>query len=282
MKLDITLRSLAGTGSPALIRQIAGAGAVADLPTEFPNVRDRRVDTLVRLEDGRILHLEWQSVPDAAMPRRMLWYWLLITEAHPGVPLEQVVVQIGNAPRVPDRLDTGTLSFRYRVIDSRDLDPAPLLDSPAVEDNILAILSGRDHLTARIAAILARIAPLEERERRDALTRLMVLAGSRGFIHLVLEEVKDMPIHIDVSQDPYLSELARRNWVQGKAEGRVEGKAEGEALILIRLVERRFGPLAPELRERVLSAEPAVVEGWADRLFEAGSLDALFGDRSGN
>lgn len=52
MKLDITLRSLAGTGSPALIRQIAGA--VADRPTEIPNVRDRRVDTLV---------LEWATLP---------------------------------------------------------------------------------------------------------------------------------------------------------------------------------------------------------------------------
>lgn len=276
MKLDITLRSLAGTGSPALIRQIAGADAVANLPTEFPDARDRRVDTLVRLADGRILHLEWQSVPDAAMPRRMLWYWLVITEAHPGVPLEQVVVQVGKAPRLADRLDTDSLSFRYRVIDSRDLDPAPLLDSPAVEDNILAILSGRDHLTARIAAILARIARLEKRARRDALTKLLALASARGFVHLVLEEVKVMPLHIDISQDPYLSELAHRNWAIGKAEG----KAEGKALALIGLVERRFGALPPELRRRVLSAEPAAVDDWLNRILDADSLDALFGDLS--
>lgn len=78
MKLDVTLRSLIARGAPALVRLIAGADLAAALPTEFPETRDQRVDTLVRLVDGRILHIEWQADFDGEMPWRMLRYRLLI------------------------------------------------------------------------------------------------------------------------------------------------------------------------------------------------------------
>ncbi|MBP2299845.1 hypothetical protein [Azospirillum picis] len=290
MKLDITLRSLTGPDTPALIRMLAGAGVAGSLPTEFPDARDRRVDTLVRLEDGRILHLEWQARADEAMPRRMLWYWLLITEAHPDVPVEQLVVQVGGTAAVAGRLEAPGLSFAYRVVDSRSLDPAPLLASPAVEDNLLAILCGRDHLTPTVRAILARLAPLDERPRRDALTRLLILAGLRGVTRLlilaglrgvtrlVVEEVRTMPMQVDVERDPYLADLIR----QGRTEGRIEGKLEGEAAALLRLVERRFGPLPAHARDRIASADPRMVEEWLDRVLEAASLDELLADRPAN
>ncbi|HYD70758.1 hypothetical protein [Azospirillum sp.] len=270
MTLDITLRTLTGPGTPALIRMLAGAGVAGSLPTEFPDARDRRVDTLVRLDDGRILHLEWQARADPAMPRRMLWYWLLITEAHPGVPVEQVVIQAGGAAPIAGRLEAPGLSFAYRVVDSRSLDPAPLLASPAVEDNLLAILCGRDHLTPTVRAILARLAPLDERARRDALTRLLILAGLRGVTRQVLEEVRAMPLQVDVESDPYLAGLVDR------------GRVQGEAAALLRVAERRFGPLPADVRERIAAADPETVEGWLDRVLDAASLEDLLAARPAN
>src|ERR1035437_2410222 len=118
MHYDITLRSLAGPGSPALIRMITGAAVVAALPTEFPSAKDRHVDTLVSLEDDRILHLEWQTYHDGSMPQRMLGYWLLISIEHPGRLIEQVVIQVGGRKLVAAGLETGSPSFRYPGVDS--------------------------------------------------------------------------------------------------------------------------------------------------------------------
>jgi predicted transposase YdaD len=64
---------------------------------------------------------------------------------------------------------------------------------------------------------------------------------------------------------------------EGRAEGRNEGRAEGEARVLVRLIEKRFGVLSPQLRERILAADLATVEEWVERLFDAPDLQSVFG-----
>ena len=265
MTVDITLRALSGPGSPALVRMLSGAGLIASLPTEFPDARERRVDTLVQLDDGRILHIEWQTGFDATMPQRMLGYWLLISAAYPEQPVDQLVIQVGGHRIVPGVLKTHALSFRYRVIDSRDHDPGPLLASPALADNILAVLFGTPaELPGRIRVILRRLEVLEPRARRDALTQLLILAGFRRVTWLIHEEAKAMPLILDIEADPYLAGLVNR------------GRNQGESLALIRVAERRFGPLPDAVRERIRAADLDTIEAWLDRVVDAPSLDALF------
>jgi hypothetical protein len=64
---------------------------------------------------------------------------------------------------------------------------------------------------------------------------------------------------------------------EGRVEGWVEGRAEGEARVLVRLIEKRFGVLSPQLRERILAADLATVEEWVERLFDAPDLQSVFG-----
>lgn len=272
MKIDITLRALVSRGSPALIGMIAGAAMVERLPTEFPEARERRVDTLVRLANGRILHVEWQSGYDPVMPRRMLGYWLLITETHPGVPLDQAVIQVGGSRLVSGRLKADGVSYRYRVIDSRTRDPAPLLASPSADDAVLAMLFGNaDDLRVRVRAILAKLAGLEPNERRDAVSRLLILAGLRGAAALIVEEMKAMPLLLEPTADPFFLSLID----QGRITGEARGEAKGEVKALLRVAERRFGPLPDQARQRILSADRAEVEGWLDRVAEASDLSDL-------
>ena len=279
MKFDITLRNLTAMGSPALIRMITGARVIERLPTEFPDARDRRVDTLVRLDDGHILHLEWQARHDPAMPWRMLGYRLPISAAYPGVPVRQVVIQVAGPRLVADRLDVEGLSFRYRVIDSRSQDPEPLLASPAPEDTVLAVLFGDPAgLPARVRAILSRLAGLDPQSRRDAMTRLLILAGLRNAVALVLEEAKTMPLQFEPITDPVFLDLIR----QGRIEGEVRGRVEGEARVLLRLAERRFGPLPADVRDRIMTADSPILGTWLDRLMDAPTLDAVFAGRPVN
>ena len=275
MKFDITLRNLTATGSPALIAMVSGARVVERLPTEFPEARDRRVDTLLRLDDGRILHLEWQTGHDPAMPRRMLGYWLLISDTYPDTPIHQVVIQVGGARLVADHLEADGWIFRYRVIDSRTLDPAPLLASPAIEDAVLAVLFGDlQDLPARVRAILTRFAALAPRPRRDAVAQLLILAGLRNAAALVLEETKTMPLQFEPITDPLFLDLIRK--------GQIEGRVEGEAAALLRLAERRFGLLPAPVRSRIMAADSTTLEAWLDRVIDAPTLDEVFAERPVN
>jgi hypothetical protein len=48
-----------------------------------------------------------------------------------------------------------------------------------------------------------------------------------------------------------------------------EGRQKGEATLLLRLMERRFGPLAEALRERIRAADAETLLQWSDRILTA-------------
>jgi hypothetical protein len=66
---------------------------------------------------------------------------------------------------------------------------------------------------------------------------------------------------------------------QGLERGLEQGRQKGEAALLLRLLERRFGPLPPPTAERVLTADTMALEAWGLRIFDAQSLDDLMGER---
>ncbi|MDE0026351.1 MAG: DUF4351 domain-containing protein, partial [Spirochaetaceae bacterium] len=66
---------------------------------------------------------------------------------------------------------------------------------------------------------------------------------------------------------------------EGKAQGRAEGKAEGKAETLLRLLQRRFGPVAESARARVADGSAAEIDAWFDALLDAQSLTEVFDAR---
>ena len=67
-----------------------------------------------------------------------------------------------------------------------------------------------------------------------------------------------------------------RGLAKGEARGLAKGRAEGEAKSLIRLLERRFGPLPAAVRSRIDGADLTQLDAWIDRVLDAKSLDAMF------
>lgn len=61
-----------------------------------------------------------------------------------------------------------------------------------------------------------------------------------------------------------------------KQMGRQEGRKEGEALLLERLLARRFGPLSALTRNRLAGASTTELETWALNVLDAQSLDEVF------
>ena len=63
---------------------------------------------------------------------------------------------------------------------------------------------------------------------------------------------------------------------EGKAAGLAEGLAAGEAKILLRLLQRRFGPVPGDINDRVGAADLKQIEVWFDAAIDAPSLSAVF------
>ena len=70
-----------------------------------------------------------------------------------------------------------------------------------------------------------------------------------------------------------------QEWVQqGLQQGRQEGRQEGEASLLLRLLERKFGLVPEEVRQRVSSADPETLLVWGERVLTAERIEEVFGD----
>jgi len=63
---------------------------------------------------------------------------------------------------------------------------------------------------------------------------------------------------------------------QIREEGRQEGRQEGEAQVVLRLLRLKFGPLPPEIEERVRSADADRLLEWSERVLTAERLQDIF------
>jgi hypothetical protein len=93
----------------------------------------------------------------------------------------------------------------------------------------------------------------------------------------LLFEHKSSPEHWTLLQestnigDPIMQTFIDRYIEQGVQQG----VQQGGAAMLLRLIERRFGPPSDQVRERVTRADPDTLLQWSDRILDADSLDEV-------
>ncbi|HUQ90307.1 MAG TPA: DUF4351 domain-containing protein [Bryobacteraceae bacterium] len=268
MRYDITLKELLQSEPLRLVEQIAGAAVSEWINVEVPR-QMARMDLNARLTDGTLFHLELQGDNDGDIGMRMLGYYA----AHwnwSHVPPLQVVLYVGYNPmKMEANVDHVNLKFRYKLIDIRDLDGEALLDSRQLGDNLLAILCRMNDPTVGIRRILQRIAGLNAPERADAFSRLMVLSGLRKLEGVIQEEVRRMPITIDLMEN----EFFREKFLAARAEGHEQGERQGELALLRRLLEYRFGSLPPWAIAKLEAADLNDLEIWSTNLLDAKTLE---------
>jgi hypothetical protein len=119
-------------------------------------------------------------------------------------------------------------------------------------DIALAILAGRGG--ERMSDILRRATSLKGAARERVLAQILVLSGLRGLPNRVQSELNRMGVIIDVAKNPVLE-------------------------LLLRQLNRKFGPLPKWARERIDSATTVQVEQWALRVIEAETLEGAIGKR---
>ncbi len=62
---------------------------------------------------------------------------------------------------------------------------------------------------------------------------------------------------------------------QGMELGLTRGRQEGQAVVLLRQIERKFGPPSEAVREHIAGADAETILQWSDRILTAESLDGL-------
>ncbi|MEO5332674.1 MAG: DUF4351 domain-containing protein [Magnetococcus sp. YQC-5] len=269
MRYDTTIKVLFKALPQVLLKLLAGQEATELLTVEYPSVKKRVPDLVVRLLDQSIFHMELQSDVEKAMDWRMLEYCGLIRQTYPDARLIQMVLYVGSGkPNFSTLIDEPMLHFRYLLKDIRDIDCCVLLASPCLEENLLAVLCKMEQERETIREIMTRIAVLPPKERADALEKLVILSGLRKLETVIMEEVKEMAISIDVMENAFLRDLSV------KAEQK--GRKEEAASMLLELLVCKFGQVAESVIAQVTGAEREVIEKWSKKLLFAHSLDDVF------
>ena len=70
--------------------------------------------------------------------------------------------------------------------------------------------------------------------------------------------------------------IAETLLAKGEARGLVAGEAKGKAETLMRLMERRFGPVPLKHRQRIAAAKIDQIEDWFDAAIDAPDPDSIF------
>lgn len=92
---------------------------------------------------------------------------------------------------------------------------------------------------------------------------------------LSLKEFSEM---WDRTVQRWQQEFREEGRVLGREEGWKEGEKKGEAKALLRLLERKFGPVDPRTCARIRRAGPDRLLEWVDRVLTAERLEQVFED----
>jgi hypothetical protein len=97
------------------------------------------------------------------------------------------------------------------------------------------------------------------------------------YIHRVVPDaVPPLLKALEDSNAKEIKEVVMTTWEQAIQTGKQQGQSIGLAAGLIRLCERRFGPLPDEPRARILAADFETLLQWNDNILIAATLDKVF------
>ncbi|HET9228308.1 MAG TPA: Rpn family recombination-promoting nuclease/putative transposase [Thermoanaerobaculia bacterium] len=267
------------------------------------SLKEREGDVVWRLRhrDGSAVYvyllIEFQSEVQRFMAVRLLAYVALLyqdllarKELTPSgqLPLVLPIVLYNGEDRwwaplelseliqaVPEEAQPYVPRLRYRLIDEGSYSPEELEDRQSLVAALFGLEKSRRKVDlkrwfGRLAGWLRRP---EDTELRRAFLAWF------GGVFLNSRRPEELPDTIELEE--FKTMLANRVAEWGREiheKGRKEGRQEGEAYLLLRQLEKKFGPLDEQTRARVLSARANRLLEWGERFVSAERLADVFGD----
>lgn len=243
------------------------------------------VPLLVEWPDGRrealLFVLEEETKPSRFSIHRLAHYCLELAELCKTDRVVPVVIFLHQTRSVTEKLVLGTeyltyLTFHYLKCDLANIKASDYLNSP----NLVARLNLPNMqwpIETKVDIYAHAISGLFALEP-DPDKQLKYL----DFID-IYTALDDNQMHEYQARYPQentkMAGLTERLLNEGLEKGRTEGRKEGEASMLIRQLNRRFGPLDAATRQRLQQATSTDLEHWADNIFDAKTLDEVFARR---
>ena len=240
---------------------------------ELPKVQNPRVDLLARRGDDVLCHLELESKNTPDIGRRVTEYYLglhRLLDEH----VEMVVLYVGKRPLAMSPIfSTPSLTFTFRLIDIREFDGEPLIQSKDLGDNMLAMLTKADQeiVLRKVEAGLKKLPP---GKREEAALRFVVISGLRGLEKTVARRFS----MIDLMENKVIGPAIRLGERRGQQRGEQLGEHRGKVKILLTLLKQRFGQLPAGTTELIEQASERKLLSISKRILTAKSLDAVLGN----
>ncbi len=174
--------------------------------------------------------------------------------------------------------------FGYVLRNLGELVDRELAGDPATRAGLIALrYSHRGTAEQRREALPGVLADLPDgtRYEKQVIVYLMgVWSVSRQTLAQAAERVK--PGRGESRVGEVVQELIDQGMAeglkQGMAQGMEQGKVQERVQILTRLLEHRFGPVPPGIRQRIRTATPEELDAKLSTAFDAMSLPEVFGD----
>ena len=273
---DTTLKQLLQDPRGLAAEYLTGRRLVSWRNPEMPATLTLRADSVGKDDTGETVHIEWQGRNDPKMAARMLHYgsWLFNDEG--TFPL-QYVFYVGSAPMsMPAQvLSEGRIAYSYNLVNVAELDPGPLLASPDLRDNILAVLMRLDDPEQALHRIMGRIGGLRDASRREAFQQLRRLAGLRHLGELVEQEGKRMFVLEDYLEHDTFGPILARNLAKEREEGLREGRREGALQLVLKVMAKRFGQVPDKVLHHLSGLSVSELEDLTLRALTANRPDEL-------
>ena len=271
---DVALKRILTRPGSALLAALTGDAELRWLNVETPNVRNLRMDLLGESTDGELVQIELQSRNERLFEFRMGEY-LFASGRRDGRLPRQIVLYVGEAPlRMKSAIKGPDLSYRFHMVDIRDLDGEALLASRNLGDNVIAILTAIGSQPGTVRRILERIANGPAAERDEALAEFLILAGLRRLKDEVKKEARRMPIHLDIMDNELIGPLIREKQKEAVEDARTGHHIE----FFLGQIEKRFGRVPARVRKRLGNLNPEQLKAAGLRLLDAQRIEDLFGE----
>jgi hypothetical protein len=135
-----------------------------------------------------------------------------------------------------------------------------------------------DEAIDRLRDLLGLIEQVQDRETAleilESLLRYYVQGTQRvdeGDLRALLQQTSTG----DPIMQTFIDRYIEQGRLQGLQQGIEQGRHQGEAAVLLRQIERKFGPPMESVRQRVEDADTETLLRWSERILTADSLDAV-------
>jgi len=268
IKTDLLLKHLFKNPATRLIEIILGKKINWQLlqDTDLKIVKNREADLVVKLEDNTLLHIEIQSTNDPSMPYRMFEYFYLITDKYKPKDLIQVCIYIGKEPlKMSDKIQFSDWTYRYRLIDMKDVPCRELAKSPNITDKLLAGLCKIEDPKFYVENVIKDIKKANPKDRKELFTLFLEISKIRNNIE---EEIKmyirqedfEMPITIEWTWEelesyPGIGKALKTGKEKFIKEGLQQGLQQGLKDSILEILELKFGVLPEDVKAKINSTD---------------------------